>query len=87
MDIGGTEIAALAMYNAGTVRVRNTGTPKTTLDYVSRILENRSRVERRFQEREDEYQYYLPIEALPDIAEAQPERQRMRPLSPLVGKW
>ena len=48
LNTGGTEIAALAMYNAGTVRVKSTGTPKTTLDYVDRILENRRKIEMRF---------------------------------------
>ncbi|MDR0474119.1 MAG: transglycosylase SLT domain-containing protein [Treponema sp.] len=80
LNTGGTEIAALAMYNAGTVRVQDTGTPKTTLDYVSRILENRSIIEYRFQEREGEWQQPS------DLAEAQPERQRLVPLIPLAGK-
>lgn len=48
LDTGKTEIAALAMYNAGTGRVRSTGAPKSTLDYVSRILENRRMIEERF---------------------------------------
>ena len=51
MDSGGSEIAALAMYNAGTGRVKNAGTPKVTLDYIHRILENRKRVESDFQNR------------------------------------
>lgn len=38
MDQSGNEIAALAMYNAGTTKVKNGNTPKRTLDYVSRIL-------------------------------------------------
>jgi soluble lytic murein transglycosylase-like protein len=38
IDAGGSEIAGLAMYNAGTNRVRSGGTPKITLDYISRIL-------------------------------------------------
>ncbi|GAB1481923.1 hypothetical protein MASR2M78_07380 [Treponema sp.] len=38
LDLAGSEVAGLAMYNAGTTRVRSNGTPKTTLDYVSRIL-------------------------------------------------
>ncbi len=38
LDQSGNEIAALAMYNAGTTKVRNGNTPKRTLDYVSRIL-------------------------------------------------
>lgn len=37
LDLAGSEVAALAMYNAGTTRVRQDGTPKKTLDYVSRI--------------------------------------------------
>ena len=38
MDQSGNEVTALAMYNAGSTKVRNGGTPKRTLDYVSRIL-------------------------------------------------
>ena len=84
LDSGGSEIAALAMYNAGTNRVRSTGTPKSTLDYVSRILENRRKIEVRFLEREDEF---LPqLDDFSEIAEAKPERPRLVPLMPLVGK-
>jgi hypothetical protein len=50
LDTGGTEIIGLAMYNAGTSRVRNTGTPLRTLVYVSRILDNRNRIENNFHE-------------------------------------
>lgn len=39
LDLAGSEIAGLAMYNAGTTRVRSDKTPKTTLDYISRIQE------------------------------------------------
>jgi hypothetical protein len=49
LDSGGTEIAALAMYNAGTGRVRSLGAPKNTLDYIHRILDRRERIERAFQ--------------------------------------
>ncbi|MDR2258544.1 MAG: lytic transglycosylase domain-containing protein [Treponema sp.] len=49
LDSGGSEIAALAMYNAGTGRVRFQGTPKNTLDYIHRILEHQRRIERAFQ--------------------------------------
>jgi soluble lytic murein transglycosylase-like protein len=38
IDLSGNEVAALAMYNAGTTKVRADKTPKATLDYVSRIL-------------------------------------------------
>ena len=48
LDAGGSEISALAMYNAGAGRVRGAGTPKVTLDYISRILENQRKIENRF---------------------------------------
>ena len=48
LDRAGFEIAALAMYNAGENRIRTMGTPKATLDYVSRILENRVKIETNF---------------------------------------
>ena len=83
LDTGGTEIAALAMYNAGTGRVSSAGTPKTTLDYVSRILENRREIESRFGEQEYLYrrQHDMPAE----IASAKAERPRFIPLMPLFG--
>jgi soluble lytic murein transglycosylase-like protein len=88
LDTGGTEIAALAMYNAGTDRVRSSGTPKSTLDYASRILENRLKIESRFQEpvltamAED-----TPVveEFSETVAEVKPERSRLLPLKPLSG--
>lgn len=45
MDLGGTDVAGLAMYNAGTNRVKANTTPKATLDYISRILEFKSGVD------------------------------------------
>jgi len=48
MDTAGTEVAALAMYNAGTARVRSAGTPKNTLDYISRILKRQRKIEELF---------------------------------------
>ena len=48
LDIGGSEVSALAMYNAGAGRVSSTGAPKVTLNYISRILENKSKIESRF---------------------------------------
>jgi len=58
LDSSDTEISALAMYNAGTGRVRSTGAPEVTLNYISRILENRQKIESRFLSRlikEEEY--------------------------------
>jgi hypothetical protein len=87
LDTGGTEIAALAMYNAGTGRVRDSGTPKTTLDYVSRILENRQVIESEFLEREIQFQLQAGdfTEDFVEIAEARPERHRLVPLMPLAS--
>ena len=48
LNTAGTEVAALAMYNAGTARVRSAGTPKNTLDYISRILKLQRRIEEHF---------------------------------------
>ena len=48
LDLGGSEVSALAMYNAGAGRVKGAGTPKVTLDYISRILENQRKIENRF---------------------------------------
>jgi hypothetical protein len=49
LDSGGNEVAALAMYNAGTKRVSTGGTPKRTLDYVSRILKREAVIASEFQ--------------------------------------
>jgi len=85
IDTGGSEIAALAMYNAGSVRVKSTGTPKSTLDYASRIMENRWKIEDLFQEREVRFQTPPEIIINPEFAEAEPERPRLLPLRPLAN--
>ncbi|MCH5291126.1 MAG: transglycosylase SLT domain-containing protein [Treponema sp.] len=48
LDNAGNEIAALAMYNAGTNKVRNNNTPQMTLNYISRIENYRSLLEESF---------------------------------------
>ena len=48
LDTAGTDVAALAMYNAGMTRVHSQGTPKQTLDYVSRILNRQRKIESLF---------------------------------------
>ena len=95
LETGGTEVSALAMYNAGAGRVRSAGTPKTTLDYASRILENRWEIENLFREREAWFQEQMQqqmqeeqvqlqdqIETVTEIAESKSER-RFIPLKPL----
>jgi hypothetical protein len=84
LDTGRTEIAALAMYNAGTGRVTASGTPKSTLDYISRILENKSKIENSFFELKSWYQeQQIELEAIGEIAEEKFERQLLMPLKPL----
>ena len=87
LDTGGSEVAGLAMYNAGTNRVRGAGAPKTTLDYISRIMENRWEIESRFREYVTHFrtQQITPDDPV-EIAAAKPERSRLMPLMPLVGK-
>lgn len=48
IDLSGNEVTALAMYNAGTTKVRNDNTPKRTLDYISRILSYREGLSKTF---------------------------------------
>jgi soluble lytic murein transglycosylase-like protein len=58
LDSGGSEVAGLAMYNAGTNRVKAGTTPRHTLDHVSQILEFRNGIEELFQV---EYVRSLPL--------------------------
>jgi len=86
LDTGGSEIVALAMYNAGTGRVQNNGTPKATLDYIGRILENRQKYEKQFMEQEILFRIQPEKpEEFPEIAEAPPIINRPFLLKPLAG--
>jgi hypothetical protein len=84
IDTGRSEIAALAMYNAGTGRVSSAGAPRATLDYISRILENKSKIENSFFELESWYlEQQVELEPLAEVAEEKIERQLLMPLKPL----
>ena len=48
LNTAGNEIAALAMYNAGTNKVRNNNTPQRTLNYISQIESYRGLLEEHF---------------------------------------
>lgn len=48
MDVAGNEVTALAMYNAGTGRVKSNRIPQHTLNYVGKIEDYRGRLERSF---------------------------------------
>lgn len=80
LDTAGTEVAGLAMYNAGMTRVHAQGTPKHTLDYVSRILKRQRTIEELFLA---EYTNFVQIE----IAE-KPQKPpfRLSLLTPLGGR-
>lgn len=48
MDIAGNEVTALAMYNAGTARVKANKTPQHTLNYVGLIQKYRTSLDEKF---------------------------------------
>ncbi|MBQ1949849.1 MAG: lytic transglycosylase domain-containing protein [Treponema sp.] len=50
MNIAGNEVAALAMYNAGTNKVRADNTPQSTLNYVGKIKAYQEKLDRLFSE-------------------------------------
>jgi len=49
LNLGESEIVALAIYNAGHGRVSGRGAPLMTLEYISKILEYKSELERDFE--------------------------------------
>ncbi len=50
MNVAGNEVAALAMYNAGTNKVRADNTPQSTLNYVGKIKAYQEKLEKLFAE-------------------------------------
>jgi len=82
LNTAGTEVSALAMYNAGETRVRSVGTPKSTLDYVSRILKRQREIEKKFAD----YYYSVVDERNTPVEIAQEEEKiffRFSLLAPL----
>jgi hypothetical protein len=51
LEIGGNEVVALAMYNAGPNRVTDNGTPRRTLNYIHKILVFREALDKTFREK------------------------------------
>lgn len=49
LNVAGNEITALAMYNAGTYRVKNNKTPQSTLNYVAKIEKYRKMIDGMFE--------------------------------------
>lgn len=48
MNVAGNEVAALAMYNAGTGKVRADSTPQVTLNYVGKIMAYQDKLDKLF---------------------------------------
>ena len=63
----GNEVSALAMYNAGTGRVRSNKTPQSTLNYVGKIMTYQKMLESLFA---DEVEAYYETRLLPGITVA-----------------
>ncbi|MDR0761326.1 MAG: transglycosylase SLT domain-containing protein [Treponema sp.] len=95
LDAGGSVVAGLAMYNAGTGRVKTEGAPKRTLDYISYILEFQRKIEDAFAA----HPLPLPLtEQLapepadldlpkPDDAEPRLGKPRLSLLTPITGRF
>ena len=56
LNVAGNEVSALAMYNAGTNRVRSNSTPQSTLNYIGQIMSYRRSLEKSFSD--DVLSYY-----------------------------
>ena len=63
----GNEVSALAMYNAGTGRVRSNKTPQSTLNYVGKIITYQKMLESVFA---DEVEAYYEQRLMPSITVA-----------------
>lgn len=50
LNTAGNEVSALAMYNAGTGKVRSNKTPQSTLNYVGKIMAYQDTIDRLFSE-------------------------------------
>jgi len=88
LDTGGSEISALAMYNAGTGRVRTSGAPEVTLNYINRILGNKSRIENQFYSlllKEEEYRL-AEAQLAHDIAEREQKDKDAKNFQPQLNR-
>lgn len=55
LNTAGNEVSALAMYNAGTGRVRSNKTPQSTLNYVGKIMAYQKMLDQLFSEQVSAY--------------------------------
>ena len=55
MKTAGNEVSALAMYNAGTNKVRSNRTPQSTLNYIGKIMNYQEMIDKLFAEEVSSY--------------------------------
>ena len=67
LNTAGNEVSALAMYNAGTGRVRSNKTPQSTLNYVGKIMSYQKMLDQLFSE---QVASYFETQLTPGIAVA-----------------
>ena len=67
LNYAGNEVSALAMYNAGTNRVRSNKTPQTTSNYVGKIMSYQKMLDQLFSE---QVTAYFETQLLPGISVA-----------------
>jgi hypothetical protein len=93
LDAGGSVVAGLAMYNAGTGQVKNKGAPKKTLDYVALILEVRQKIEETFAAHPlpepDVEEIVMETVNLEEAPKEEPyfRKLRLALLTPIAGKF
>ena len=73
LNTAGNEVSALAMYNAGTNRVRSNSTPQTTLNYVGNIISYQKTLDQMFADQVTAY-FDTPINAGISVAYAGTKR-------------
>jgi len=67
LNTAGNEVSALAMYNAGTNRVRSNKTPQSTLNYVGKIMSYQKMLDQLFSE---QVTAYFETQLVPGISVA-----------------
>ncbi len=72
LNTAGNEVSALAMYNAGTGRVRSNKTPQSTLNYVGKIMSYEKMLDQLFSE---QVVAYFETQLVPGITLAMADKQ------------
>lgn len=67
LNVAGNEISALAMYNAGSSKVKRNSTPQSTLNYIAQIDNYREVIEESFK---SEVMSYYPMEEFGSMEQA-----------------